>query len=398
MTGESFLKIIVDKKWAHSLLRGIITTVVAVFAAAVASRQLIPLIDTAPTPESTLPTQDHSQYTVMDNFDAYMGTQSEQILSGITVIPRVYTLSDLDLIAPEPNPACYGTSADPAELQWLLDEAKQRLGVETRLFSTQTRILPGSTVTYYLDDTIFSITWKQIENGGVYTLSEVKITHGSQFRRYLAGGEYGSDEHYVTRDMAELVNAVTASSGDFYSRWDLGVHVYQGTVYNFGTHADSCYINEDGDLLFTRAGELTQPEEVRQFVEENRIRFSLSFGPVMVENGENVTPPTYPFGEVNDTYARAAICQFDKLHYLMVTLNAENGYTTTATTRDFAQQLVAFGVDKAYSLDGGQTGVIVTGDVLINRPVYGRQRPVSDILYFATSLPEEKWNSAADAS
>lgn len=392
------MKIIVDKKWALSLLRGIATTAAAVLAAAVVGRQLIPVLYSPPAPEPVLPPPDYSRYTLMDGYDSFIDTQTEQILSGITVIPRIYELSDLDLIAPKPNPACYGTSEDPAALQWLLDEAKQRLGVETRLFSTQVQLLPGSVVTYYLDDTIFSVTWKQIENGGVYTLSEVKIAHGSQFRRYLAGGEYGSGEHYVTRDMAELVNAVTASSGDFYSRWDLGVHVYQGRVYNFGTHADSCYINEDGDLLFTRAGELTQAEEVRQFVEENRVRFSLSFGPVMVENGENVTPASYPFGEVNDTYARAAICQFDKLHYLMVTLNAEKGYTTTATTRDFAQQLVAFGVDRAYSLDGGQTGVIVTGDVLINRPVYGRQRPVSDILYFATAYPEEKWNSPPDAS
>jgi len=53
---------------------------------------------------------------------------------------------------------------------------------------------------------------------------------------------------------------------------------------------------------------------------------------------------------------------------------------------EFGIQLHAFGAEKAYALDGGQTAVIVTNDTLINRPSYGRQRQISDIIYFATAL------------
>ena len=42
----------------------------------------------------------------------------------------------------------------------------------------------------------------------------------------------------------------------------------------------------------------------------------------------------------------------------------------------------------AYCLDGGQTAAIVMNDQLINRPVYGEQRKISDIIYFATAVPE----------
>ena len=42
----------------------------------------------------------------------------------------------------------------------------------------------------------------------------------------------------------------------------------------------------------------------------------------------------------------------------------------------------------AYSLDGGQTATIVMNDELVNRPVYGQQRKISDIIYFATAVPE----------
>ena len=55
---------------------------------------------------------------------------------------------------------------------------------------------------------------------------------------------------------------------------------------------------------------------------------------------------------------------------------------------EFAGQMQAFGAEQAYALDGGQTAVIVTGDKLINRPSYGYQRAISDIIYFATALPD----------
>jgi exopolysaccharide biosynthesis protein len=54
----------------------------------------------------------------------------------------------------------------------------------------------------------------------------------------------------------------------------------------------------------------------------------------------------------------------------------------------FADQMAAFGAEQAYALDGGQTAVIVTGDKLINRPSYGYQRQISDIIYFATAIPD----------
>jgi exopolysaccharide biosynthesis protein len=56
--------------------------------------------------------------------------------------------------------------------------------------------------------------------------------------------------------------------------------------------------------------------------------------------------------------------------------------------RDFADNMIEFGCQKAYALDGDQTGTIVTNDKLINRPDYGTQRTVSDMIYFATAVPD----------
>ena len=377
------------KERSGGALRGVITAVAAVVCAALSAQMLLTVAQGAGASAGAA-NAEASNWAIMDRYDTYMTNAVSDALDGVKVIQKVYWLSDEDQIAPEPDPSCYGTTDDPSTLQWLLDEAKELLGVETSVFSTQTEIMPGSVVTYYLDETIFTVTWKQIVQGGVYTISEVKIAHASQFRRFLADGTYGSDKQYMTTEMAATVNAVVASSGDFYKFRSWGVNVYLGKVRNVNKIVDSCYITEDGDLLFTRAGELTDTDTAQQFVDENNIRFSLAFGPIMVEDGQNVVPSSYPLGEITDRYARAALCQFGQLHYLLVAANQEGAYTGVPTTKQFADQLIAFGVDKAYALDGGQTAAIVTNDTLINRPTYGYQRLISDIIYFSTALPNEE--------
>ena len=334
-----------------------------------------------------------ANYSMMDRYDANITNSVSDALTGIVTIDKVYWLSDEDLIAPEPNPDCWGTTSDPSSLQWLLDAAKEKLGVEDTIFSTDVEIKEGSTITYYLDDTILVITWKQVVERCVYTMSEVKIAHASQFRRFVADGVYGSSKQYYPSEMATTVNAVTASSGDFYKFRSWGVNVYQGTVKNVKTWVDTCFIDENGDFIFAWAGDFEDVETAQQYVDGNNIRFSLAFGPIMVVDGQNVVPEKYMLGEIDKRYARMALCQVDELHYLLVAGNQEGGYKSMLTTSFFADQLIKLGVKHAYALDGGQTAAIITNDKLINTPTYGYQRQISDIIYFATAIPESTWNS-----
>ena len=261
-------------------------------------------------------------------------------------------------------------------------------GQET-LFSAKTAIKENSTVYYYLDETIFAVTWKQVVDGSVYTFSEVKIGHPSQFRRFFAENKYGSDKRYTTTEMSETVNAVVGSSGDYYGYRSIGIVVNNGQVFrDRGQLLDTCYIDDNGDLLFTHAGEITDTETLKQYVDTNHIRFSLSFGPVMIQDGINCVPRTYNSGEINRDYARAALCQLDHLHYLLVAANMENPYLSVPTVKQFAENLVQMGIPKAYALDGGQTAAIAMNHQLMNKVSYGSQRKISDIIYFATALPE----------
>ena len=324
---------------------------------------------------------------ILDRFDMFVTNSLSEALEGVLSIKKVYWLSDSDLVAPEPNQDCYGEAETAAELTWLLEDAQELLQGQETLFSPDVKLSYGSKVHYYLDETIFTVTWKQVMDNAVYTISEVKIADPSQFRRFLAGGEFGTSQKYVTTEMARSVNAVVASSGDFYAFRNMGIIVYNGELMRMeGREMDSLIVDKNGDLQIVMQGEILDEETAKAYVEQTGARFSLAFGPALIENGELLPKKyAYPVAEMKVANARAALCQMDTLHYLLVAVSAEPPYKYGHTLDQFAKNLHKLGCRTAYNLDGGQTATIVMNDQLIN---YVYERQISDIIYFATALPE----------
>lgn len=315
---------------------------------------------------------------------------SPMLSEAVPTIKKTYRLSDSQLVAPVPDPDGYGELENASQLPTLLSQAEALLDGQATLLTESTELYADSAIRYYLDDTILAMTWKQPVGGCVYTFGEVKIADASQFRRFLADGKYNSGQLYTTTEMAASVNAVLASAGDYYGYRSIGIVVNEGKVYRGrGHYLDTCYIDSKGDLLFTYAGDYTDEASVQAFVDESDVRFSLSFGPVMILDGQCRVPDDYNSGEINSAYSRAALCQLGPLHYLVVTANAEDPYYTLPRVSQFAQQLQAMGVPTAYALDGGQTATIAMDGQVINKVSYGSQRDISDIFYFATAMEKE---------
>lgn len=349
---------------------------------------------------------------IMDHFDAFVAAELDGVRSvllnaetpdqpqqlpqtggeqqeEVAPVRKVYWIDENAQVAPEPDQSKFGRTSDRKKLEDVLHQARWILDGQTTYFQPDQQLYEDSTVRYYLDDSIFAITWQEVHDGSVYTFSEIKVSHPSQFRRHLAGGEYGSDMQFLTTEMAASVNAVVASAGDFYRFRDFGAVVYQGEAKRVeGTYAETCYIDSKGDMHFTYGGDVLTVEEVQAFVDERDIQFSLAFGPILVDNYEVVDHTWYGVGEINEGYARAALCQMDELHYIVATANTTGVYQEIPTVKQFAKNIAATGCRNAYCLDGGQTATIVMNDELVNRPVYGQQRKISDIIYFATAIPE----------
>ena len=301
--------------------------------------------------------------------------------------PAIRRLNDSDLVAPVPRKDCYGSAETIEEMSWFAQKAADVLQGQQLYFGADREQLAGTPIQYYLDDSIAVVTWKELLDYTVLTFAEVKITDGSQFRRFLADGRYGADTQYKTTEMAQTVNAVLASSGDFYKFHYNGVVVYQGEVKKVHSNkADTCFIDDGGNMIFLPQDVKMTLEEAQRFVEENNIRFSLVFGPILVDDGVRCEPERYDLGEINSFSPRAALCQMDELHYLVVTANPEPEHPGKLDIHRFAQRLAETGCQKAYTLDGGQTAAIALDGELVNHVLYGQQRPISDIIYFATSV------------
>ena len=321
---------------------------------------------------------------ILDKFDMDITNILSDALDGILSIKKVYWLQDEDLIAPKPDPEKYGETGNPADMETVIQKAEALLDGQELVFKTDVQLKEDSVITYYLDETILCITWQHMVGNAVYTCSEVKIAHPSQFRRFLSDGKFGSGKLYKATEMAASVNAVTASNGDYYAFRGYGNLVYNGQVKMAGNqYLDTCYIDENGDLILVDYFQMYHQEDVEKFVEDNKIRFSLAFGPILIQDGDVVAKYYYPLGETDDYFSRSALCQIDSLHYMFVTVNRRGQNVT-----QFSNHLQELGVTTAYALDGGQTSTIVTGNKLINPVDYGGERETSDIIYFATAVPD----------
>ena len=331
---------------------------------------------------------------LVGKLDVFMNNSASDALENVAYIRKIYTIPESDLVAPKPDQSKFGSTTDPAVVQAVVDSAAELLEGQELIWNPDIVLMEGSEIEYYCDETILVIAWKEAINNSACSFVEVKIAHGSQLRRALSDNTYGSSVYMYPTQMAQNANAVVAINGDFYGHRSCGITVYQRQLYRFNPRSlESCFFTASGDMIFTHVGELSTEDDVKRFVQDNDITFSISFGPILVENGEKKTTNTYLVGEVDIQYSRAAIGQVDKLHYLLMSINEEGVYKNRVTINQAADLIYAKGVPNAYALDGGQTATIVMNGETFNRPDWGNERIMTDIIYFATAIPGEEASS-----
>lgn len=352
-----------------------------------------------------------SSTNLVTRLDAELNNARADALSDITYIPKHYSIPEGETVAPRPNEACYGTvsPADAAKVMDVIQQARDSGLLEGQdvIFSpdlnflTHTGTNTDTDIHYYCDDTILAITWKELVDGMTLTCCEVKIADASQFRRKFVDDTFGSSNKLFATSIAASVNSVVAMNADFYMFRDFGIVVYDRDLYRFGQDTytgqykkynctDTLFITEDGDFLFWHRLQEATPEEMKAFIAENNIIFSIAFGPVLVENGEYQVCDWYPAGEIDKGYSRAGIGQKDHLHYFYMSLNHSAEQAARWTVNQFGERMYQRGLQQAYCLDGGQTSEIVWRGSPYNYIDFGGEREVSDIIYFATAIPESE--------
>ena len=324
-------------------------------------------------------------------------------LSGIATIRKHYVIPEDALVAPVPDPDAFGVvSIEEADKVLPVIEKARASGLldgQEMLFDPNANFYHDSFIGYYYDETILMIIWKEVINNTTCSCMEVKIADASQFRRKIADDTLGSPVQLYASELAKTVNPVVAMNADFYMFRDFGVVAYQRQLWRMDESTytgmykkyncvDTCFIDGDGNFHFTHRLEERSREEMQQYLDANNILFSLSFGPVLVENGELQHCDWYPAGEPTRGDSRAAIGQVDKLHYYYLSVNHSPEMAALWTVDNVAQVFYDRGIPNAYGLDGGQTSEILFQGEPYNHIDYGAERVVSDIIYFASAIPE----------
>ena len=322
----------------------------------------------------------------------YANNIKSEVLGELTYIPKIYTLPEDATAGPAPSPESYGETSDPQEIVELIKQYPRLVGDKEPFFDPNADFI-GNTIEYYADETILCVVWKERYLGHGCNFAEVYLADPSQFRRKLSMDTFGSPVQKYGSELAREANAVVAMNGDFYKFRAEGMTVYNRTLYRFNpVKLELCHVNSKGELNFTYAGELADKDAAEKYIKENDILFTLAFGPVLIADGQpHISSDSYLIGEVTQRYSRSILATRGACHYLLTTCN--NGYgTPTATIAEARDMMIGKGVENAYILDGGQTAEIIIRDHVSNHIDFNTERTVSDILYFATALPEDERN------
>lgn len=350
-----------------------------------------------PGSEASSSAANSAKSDLVGRLNVYMNNAASDALGELAYIKKQYTIDYSATSAPKPDESRFVTyGIDEADKVMDVIEQARTFGLldgQDVIFDPSVEFYWDSDIRCYCDETILAICWKEKINDRVCSFVEVKLADGSQIRRKLVNDTFGSNEKAVASELSRSANAVIAMNADYYKYRDLGVCVYQGQLCRYETSCDVLFIDSNGDFRMLRASELGSREDVEQYIADNNIQFSMSFGPILVRDGElQQLTGSYAggIGEMYEQYSRSGIGQYDKLHYLIATVNHSQDGTPRATVNQFAEIIYGKGVQNAYNFDGGQTSEVLINNERYNYVDWDNEREVSDILYFATAIPEQE--------
>ncbi len=225
-------------------------------------------------------------------------------------------------------------------------------------------------------------------------LAYIHIKDPSQLRT-AAAYAFDRDQTAPPDAIAKRVNAVLAIGGDYCS-YQLQAGSYlirQGQMYANKPlrRRDVLLIDDQGDFIIIEPYKNGEPKEFSDDV--GNIVNSFNFGPGLVIDGKRLDPEyAADFNFAVEKHRRCAICQVEKgkLDYIcIVTDGSKECPDGGLTMQDLADFVMSLGVQNAYNLDGGNSTVMLFGGEKVNAIGQGYLRPISDIIYFATAVPEK---------
>lgn len=239
----------------------------------------------------------------------------------------------------------------------------------------------GTVIGTYSDSkSKITVTQYRAYDSNIY-VADVEVTDGTSILSAFANNTYGRNIIDTTSDMAEENNAVLAINGDYYGARQSGYVIRNGVVYrNQGSNGEDMVISKDGTLSFISESDTTTDSLIQKQAWQ-----VLSFGPVLVENGQIAVTENDEVGMAMASNPRTAIGTVAKNHYLFVVSDGRTSESAGLSLYELANFMKSLGATNVYNLDGGGSSTMVFQGEVVNNPTTNgnkiSERAVSDILY-----------------
>lgn len=246
----------------------------------------------------------------------------------------------------------------------------------------------------YKDETLHVLIEEKEYMGAIAHVAWVTISDPSQLRTGLSSTKKNILSNYprmrTTTEMAQRTGgAVIAINGDFFASENrsAGYIVRMGELMREkDTHArDSLLVDDQGNFHL-----LVSPTKADRvaITDAYNIVNAFSFGPAMIIDGNLVDiRKDYKFASFEPN-PRTAIGQIGELQYVMIVVDGRSKESAGLTILDLQQFMLELGCKQAFALDGGGTATMTFHMQTYNNPSDREERPLSDIIYFASGLSE----------
>ena len=246
-------------------------------------------------------------------------------------------------------------------------------------------LVPVITSNSYTDSNIsVEISGYSVEDTEVYA-AEVSLASPEYLKTALAQGLYGKNVTEETSQIAEDNDAILAVNGDYYGTREKGYVIKNGQLYRdtAASGQEDLVIYKDGSFGIISEDEVTADE----LLADGAVN-TLSFGPVLVENGKVAVGTDEEVAKAMSSNPRTAIGIKADGTYLFVVADGRTDESEGLSLYELADFMKELGAVTAYNLDGGGSSTMVFNGVVINNPTGGRaghgegtERSVSDIVY-----------------
>ena len=243
----------------------------------------------------------------------------------------------------------------------------------------------GTVIGTYSDSkSKITVTQYRAYDSNIY-VADVEVTDGTSILSAFANNTYGRNITDITSDMAEENNAVLAINGDYYGARQSGYVIRNGVVYRSqGSNGEDMVISKDGSLSF-----ISESDTTTDSLMQKQAWQVLSFGPVLVENGQVAVSENDEVGMAMASNPRTAIGTVAKNHYLFVVSDGRTSESAGLSLYELANFMKSLGATNVYNLDGGGSSTMVFQGEVVNNPTTNgnkiSERAVSDILYIGKS-------------